>query len=320
MQTMKRLTRAYRGAKVIDFDADSKFVFFSDSHRGDGSVSDEFAKNRHIFVGALQHYLDEGFTLIEAGDNDDLWEFPKVRHIAHANQLTYKLLQEFHTQGRYWRMYGNHDMQLSDPEYVTHNMHTIRNHYTGKSQPLFENLTVHEALLLRHRESGQEILTVHGHQGDFPNDQAWRWSMFTFRIFWKHLHAFGIRSPTSPTRNAFKRHKVERNYVRWILRNGIPLICGHTHRARFPVGDDAPYFNTGSTVFSHYITALELENDQISMVTWRVVPDANGYLNVSRKLDVGPRPVSEFDLRPDLSRIKRPAKSLDWTKLAAGRR
>ena len=173
---------------------------------------------------------------------------------------------------------------------------------------------MHEAILMRHRDTRQEILIVHGHQGDFANDQAWRWSMFTFRIFWKYAHALGIRSPSSPTRNSYKRHKVERNYVRWILRNGRALICGHTHRERFPRANDAPYFNSGSCVFPSYITGLEIVEDQISLVTWLVVPDVNGYTRVVRRVIAGPRPLADFDLQPDPSRHRRPAKSLeDWT-------
>lgn len=313
MHTMKRLTKAYREAEVIEFDSSSRFVFLSDAHRGDGSISDEFTKNRHIFVAALQHYFDEGFTLIEGGDNDDLWEYPKFRHIAKANPFTFEMIKGFHDAGRYLRLYGNHDMQLADHAFVRRYLYTLRDHYTGQIEPFLDGVQVHQAILLRNSVTGQEILTVHGHQGDFANDQAWRWSMFTFRIFWKYLHALGIRSPSSPTRNSFRRHKVERNFVRWIRRHGVPLICGHTHRERFPRGHDAPYFNTGSCVFPNYITGIEIENDQIALVTWRVIPDANGYLRVGRKVVAGPRPLADFDLRPDPSRQRRPGKNLDWS-------
>lgn len=315
MRTMERLTRAYRNAKIVEIDSSSKIVVLSDSHRGDGSLSDEFTKNRHVFVAALENYYDEGFTLIEAGDNDDLWEWPKFRHIVKANPMSFRLLRSFHEDGRYLRMYGNHDMQLADPHYVAEHLETARDHLTGECVPLFEGIEVHEAVLLRHRQTKQEIFVVHGHQGDFANDQAWRWSMFTFRIFWRYLHRLGIRSPSSPTRNSFKRHKVERNYARWIRRNGIALVCGHTHRERFPRKDDAPYFNAGSCVYPNYITGLEIADDQIALVTWRVEPDANRYLKVVRRNLAGPQPLVDFDLRPDLSRVRRPSKTLDWTVL-----
>ena len=42
----KRLDHAFKTAKVLDFDNDSKFIFFSDCHRGDNSFADDFANNR----------------------------------------------------------------------------------------------------------------------------------------------------------------------------------------------------------------------------------------------------------------------------------
>lgn len=45
----KRLTEAYNNAKIEYFDNNSKYIFFSDCHRGDGTPSDEFAKNQNIF-------------------------------------------------------------------------------------------------------------------------------------------------------------------------------------------------------------------------------------------------------------------------------
>jgi hypothetical protein len=54
--------------------ADSRFILFSDAHRGDGIGADDFVANSLIFNCALDYYLTEGFTLIELGDAEDLWE------------------------------------------------------------------------------------------------------------------------------------------------------------------------------------------------------------------------------------------------------
>ena len=61
----KKLDRAYATAKVIDFDDTSKFILFSDCHRGDNSFADDFANNRNIYFHALKHYYDEGFEYCE---------------------------------------------------------------------------------------------------------------------------------------------------------------------------------------------------------------------------------------------------------------
>lgn len=295
MKTGPRLTRAYERARVIEIDASSKFVFLSDQHRGDGSRPDEFAKNKVLFTRALSYYDDHGFTLVEAGDCEDLWEFPHVRHIVKANGQVYARLKKFFAEGRYIRLYGNHDMQLADPHYVRENLSQAPEPLAGEMSPLFPGITVEESLLLRHQETGQEIIVVHGHQGDFPNDQNWRMTMLTFRFFWKRLHAFGITSPTSPVRNSDKRHKVERNYMKWIRANKIALICGHTHRERFPRTDETPYFNTGACTFNGYITGLEVHDDQIVSVGWRIEADDHGHLRVVRRVLAGPQPLAAYD-------------------------
>ena len=57
----KRLDNAYKTAKIIEFDDASKFILFSDCHRGDNSFADDFANNRNIYYHALKHYYDNGF-------------------------------------------------------------------------------------------------------------------------------------------------------------------------------------------------------------------------------------------------------------------
>lgn len=297
MQTFQRLTRAYEQAHVVEFDAASKFVFLSDQHRGDGSRADEFAPNKMTYAHALDHYLAQGFTLVEAGDSEDLWEFPHIRHIVRANGLVYARLRKFHEQGRYVRLYGNHDAQLTDPRYVRQNFAQYQNPHTGAVEPLFPGLEVLGSLLLRERTSGQELLVVHGHQGDFANDQNWRMTMTSFRMFWRWLHAFGIKSPSSPIRNSYKRHKVERNYVKWIRAKKVSLLCGHTHRARLPLPDESPYFNSGSATFNGYVTGIEIADGAIALVRWRVEPNADGYLHVVRSVLGGPIALAEYDRR-----------------------
>ena len=170
MKTKNRLTAAYETAHVLEFDEDSKYVFFSDAHRGDGSRADEFAKNETAFTHALDRYLADGFTLVELGDQEDLWEFPHIRHIIKAHAPVYDRLRRFFEDGRYLRLFGNHDRQLDDPRYVRQNMTQAPNLITNEMEPLFPDLAVHGAIVFRHRWTGQEILVVHGHQGDFAND------------------------------------------------------------------------------------------------------------------------------------------------------
>ena len=53
MSSNFRISRAFKNAKRICFNADSKFIFFSDSHRSDNGFADDFARNRNMFKHAL---------------------------------------------------------------------------------------------------------------------------------------------------------------------------------------------------------------------------------------------------------------------------
>lgn len=295
VKTMKRLAEAYRDARVELIDDTSRYVIMSDCHRGDGSKSDEFLKNKNSYTAAMDYYWKNGFTYVEAGDGDELWEHD-FKHIIRANRAVWEQLLQFHHAGRLIRMWGNHDLDLRDPRFVREHLWTAKDAVTGEIEPFFDGLEAVEAVVFRHRETGQDILLVHGHQGDFPNDQAWRFSRFMMRAFWRYAHAFGFHSPTSPVANSYKRHKVERNYVKWIRQNRIALICGHTHREKFPQADQVPYFNSGSCIYPSHITALEIENGSITLVRWRVDPNEDAILQVTRREMAGPEPLSTYDL------------------------
>ena len=56
----KRLTEAYEKARVEYIDETSNYVFLSDCHRADGSLSDELARYKNIFfVWASYSPMDE---------------------------------------------------------------------------------------------------------------------------------------------------------------------------------------------------------------------------------------------------------------------
>ena len=142
----------------------------------------------------------------------------------------------------------------------------------------------------------QEILILHGHQGDFLNDQFWFPTMVSLKYFWRYLHSFGVRNPASPVKNTFKRHKIERNFKKWIERNKKMLICGHTHRFKFPREDELPYFNTGCGTYPTIITGLEISDGNIQLVRWKIEPDKKGLLRVNSTVLRGPKPIKQFDM------------------------
>ena len=70
MGYQKRLDNAFQHVPILPLNAESKYVLFSDCHRGNGTNNDNFLKNQHLYIAALKHYYKNGFTYIELGDGD----------------------------------------------------------------------------------------------------------------------------------------------------------------------------------------------------------------------------------------------------------
>lgn len=297
MQTDKRLTAAYKNAKLEYFDESSKYIFFSDVHRGDDSVSDEYSRNQNVYLHALNYYYNQGFVYVEVGDGDELWEYTDFKHIRVAHTDTFIVLKKFFDERRLIMLYGNHNIYLKKQHYVDNNYFTFYDEYKQERVELFRELRPIEALVLKHQETDQEILVVHGHQGDFMNDQGWRISMLLLRYFWRFMHVVGFENPASPARNLYKRHKVEKAYNKWIEKHKMMLICGHTHRQKFPKNGELPYFNTGCCIRTRGITGIEIENSEITMVEWRIVADDRGIVKIERIVARGPEPIDRYDCR-----------------------
>jgi hypothetical protein len=290
--TRKRLDRAYKTAKRLDFNEDSKLILFSDCHRGDNSFADDFANNRNIYFHALKHYYKEGFDYFELGDGDELWENLSFESIFFAHKNVYMLMKQFHDEGRLHMLWGNHDMVYRNESYVDNHLNSYFDPKTGKDEDLFCDIKYHEAIVLRHSHTKQELFLCHGHQADWWNYTFWKWSRFLVRILWKPLNVMGIADPTSPAKNYKELIKVERRTKRWITENNNRLtITGHTHRPRFPEPGDIPFFNDGSCVHPRSITGLEIENGAISLIKWQIVTTEDGTLKIDRFLLEGPTPL-----------------------------
>lgn len=85
MSYIKRLNRAFLNAPILLITANTKYVFFSDCHRGSGNNNDNFLKNATAYSAALQYYYQYGFCYIEAGDGDELWD-NRSMYVTHGHQ------------------------------------------------------------------------------------------------------------------------------------------------------------------------------------------------------------------------------------------
>jgi UDP-2,3-diacylglucosamine pyrophosphatase LpxH len=264
----QRLTEALHRAHVLPVDSASKFVFFSDCHRGDNSVADAFAGNEDIFLRALAHYYEAGYTYIEVGDGDELWQNPHFSDIRKAHDRTFELLHAFNDDQRLHLVVGNHDVSAG------------RNDLVEK-----DGIEAHNSLVLSHVDTGHKLLVAHGHQADFVSDQLYRFSRRMVR-FWKKLQLLGLGNPPnradekpsvhgpmldfldSVTSTYRQMQKVEHRIIDWVQTWQQAIICGHTHRPMSSQFGGAPYLNTGSCVRAGHITGIELDRGQASLISW----------------------------------------------------
>lgn len=289
MSVNKRLTETLHHATVIPFNKESKFVLFSDCHRGVNDWADDFAHNQSIFFYALQWYNQREYTYIEVGDGDEMWENRDFNDIRQAHSHVFWEMAKFHQAGRFLMIYGNHDMEKREPKVLARDFYSYYEERSGEQRPLFPNMVSYESLLLKPSDGGKPILVLHGHQADPVNDRYWWVGRLFSRCFWKPLQLVGLHDFTSPAKNYSKRLAVDQRLIDWTASRNLITIAGHTHRSRFPDKYEVAYYNTGSCVHPRSITGLEIKDGEIMLVKWAVTPDQNGTLRIERQLLEGPR-------------------------------
>lgn len=293
MRVSPRIEKAYENAPIRKLTPGSRYVFFSDCHRGYGGWNDNFAGNQNICFHALQYYYDNGYTYVEIGDGDELWENRSPERIIEINSHIFWMMRRFHRQNRLILLWGNHDHKKSRADYVKKHYSTFFNECSRKKEELFDEKCFGEALRMQTRE-GYEVFAVHGHQGELLNDYLSPIAGFLVRFLWKPLEKWGVRDPTRPAYNYQCCERGEKRFRRFAEKYHLLVVCGHTHRPVFPVPGEGNYFNDGSMVHPRCITAIELSDSSLTLVKWSVCAGKNGVLYVGREVLNGPYPIREY--------------------------
>ena len=268
MSSFHRLDQAFENVPVLPLTPQSRYVLFSDCHRGVGTSGDNFLKNQHLYFAALQYYYDYGFTYIELGDGDELWENHSIEPIKLTHNNSFWMLSRFYCDNRLFMLYGNHDMVKRDADFASCHCDT----YPCSNctiEELFPGICFHSGLILRNYSHGRDIYLTHGHQADFFNFTLWRVARFLVRYLWRPLENIGFLDPTSSAKNNTKKERIEQTLTEWALTRNHILITGHTHRPMMG-SEKSPYYNTGSCVHPRCITCIEIENGLITLVKWAI--------------------------------------------------
>lgn len=280
-RVFRRFDRVLATSPEIPFDDSSRIVFFSDCHRGDNGRSDAFKRNASLFLQVLQHYDNNGFSYVEVGDGDELWQNRSLRVIRAAHARVFEMLHRLQQQNRLHLIFGNHDVSGAHPEQMEK-----------------DGMLAREGLVLRHRHTRQSIFVVHGHQADLTSYGAYGMSRFLVRYIWSTMQRVGLARVNTDINRAegqgrlekgvglwldSEQVRVEQRIREWTVARRQVVICGHTHMPAF----SSHYFNTGTCIYPGYITGLEIQGGEISAVkwTWNNTPSPR----IERQLMAAPR-------------------------------
>lgn len=272
MSAYSRISKGFETALVLPLNHSSKYVLMSDCHRGRGNANDNFLKNEYLYLAAMKFYFKKGFTYLELGDGDELWENRSIEEIKEMHKSSFQAIGDYYKNHRMYALYGNHDMIKKKTKKFQKYMLTCACDKNMCQISLCPDIKFYEGIILKDEEKGKDIYLTHGHQTDILNSTFWKVSRFLVRYFWRPLEALGIPDPTSAAKNNIKKKKSENRLMNWAVSNGKILITGHTHHPMTGTWD-APYFNTGSCIHPSGITAIEIQDRCIRLVKWSLQAD-----------------------------------------------
>ncbi len=208
-----------------------RFIIFSDQHKGRRNGADDFTGSESNYIKALEHYNNQGYTYINLGDSEELWE-NSIWQVKKHNKAAFAAERNFLTGNRLIKIFGNHDLFWdNDPLAAWH----LKDIYG-------EKLRVYEGLILQPSEGAVDsrlltpdsrLFLTHGHQGDAQSDGNW-FSKFFVANIWAPLQAWLRINPNTPAYDAEKKTLHNSIMYEWSAgKENLLLITGHTHQPVF---------------------------------------------------------------------------------------
>ena len=222
---LERLRTGKDAGEIIPVDLpNSRIIILSDQHKGAGDMADDFRLSKKNYEAALDYYYQQGYTLMNLGDCEELWENTEAEAVEH-NRDVLVLEARFLAANRYYRVFGNHDLQWK--------FAFPRNLYL---KPVFgDKLSVCEGILLQfgYKEKQFHFLLTHGHQGDKRSDGNAFSTWFVAAIWTPIQRYLEISVNTiSDSYELVDRHN-QIMYEWSATCQNLVLVSGHTHKPVF---------------------------------------------------------------------------------------
>lgn len=299
---------------IVPFELSTgKFIILSDEHKGARDAADDFRLAEKNYLSALDYYFNNGYYFINLGDCEELWENTPDA-VMDKNKEDFRAEIRFLQQDRYYRIFGNHDLQWK-----------FEFPRTRFLKPVFgDKLKIYEGVLLTttYNDRPYSIFCTHGHQGDQKSDGN-AFSTWFVAAIWTPVQRF-LEISINSTSDSFElvdKHNIIM-YEWSATQQDLLFISGHTHKPVFASLDHIErltkalekakakqdtaaiqsleaelerrkaeyagkqfhktmvipsYFNSGCCCFSDGdITGIEIEGDNIRLVKWK---EENGQTN-----------------------------------------
>lgn len=221
-RTARRLKKDIRHGLEEPFNSvNDKFIVFSDHHRGARFEEvDRFRPNEERYKTALKYYNEKKYNLVLLGDIEEGWgSGNRMDRIFEDYRDVMSLEKEFLKEGRYYRVYGNHDDLWRKP---------------GKVDDFFNQdaelpkVKVYPVIVFKDGE--KKILMVHGCQGHNFRDRGDDLARF---IIYTKFDALRLKSKRKALKIRKKKRKQEKRILKWANKKDYLVIMGHTHTIYF---------------------------------------------------------------------------------------
>ncbi len=283
MSFESRMADTFDHALTLPLTYRSKYILFSDCHRGTGKHNDNFLKNEFLYLAALKYYDQRCFTYLELGDGDELWENRSMDKIKEMHPHSFEMLAHLYRSRRLYVVYGNHDMVKKDASFEKKYCKTFYSDQHFCHQALCPDIRFYPGIILKDAMQQKDIYLTHGHQANIMNSTFWKINRFLVRYLWRPLELLGIPDPTSAAKNNTRKEKTEKTLSKWAQKQDVILITGHTHRPMAGT-TESPFFNTGSCIHPAGITGIEIENKCITLVKWALSSKNDQTVFVKREI------------------------------------
>jgi predicted phosphodiesterase len=203
---------------------EARYIIFSDQHKGAGDLADDFHPAEKNYLAALQYYHEKNFNYINLGDCEELWEC-KPQVTIDQNKVSLLAEKKFLQDSRYYRIFGNHDLEWSYA--IQQNLYL---------KPIFgETLKIYEGILLnfQHNDSTYTLFLTHGHQGDIKSDGN-AVSKWVVAAIWTPIQRFleiNLNSLSDSFGLVDRHNGIMSDWS--ATQKNLVFISGHTHKPVF---------------------------------------------------------------------------------------